>query len=171
MVKLCCPHQAKAYQQCDFEKIVLISNPDGTRVTLGDIAIINDEFTESQSFSLFDNTFSMSMYYAVGDQDVITVSRAGKRYVEEKRKQLPQGFNIDYWADITIYLEQRLAMMLKNLALGALLVFLILTFYLDIKLAFWVMAGLPVCFLGTFIFMPLEFIDISLNMISCLALF
>ena len=159
--------KGQAYQQYDFEKIVLISNPDGTRITLGDIATINDDFTESQRFSLFDNTFSMSvMLYAVGDQDVISVSRAGKRYVEEKRKQLPQGFNIDYWADITIYLEQRLAMMLKNLALGALLVFLILTFYLDIKLAFWVMAGLPVCFLGTFIFMPLEFIDISLNMIS-----
>ena len=39
--------------------------------------------------------------------------------------------------------------MTKNLALGASLVFIILMLFLNFNLAFWVMAGLPVCFLGT----------------------
>lgn len=159
--------KGQAYRQYDFEDVVLIAYPDGTRLTLGDIATINDGFVETQGFAMFDNKFSMSLtIYAVGDQDAITVSRAGKAYVARKQLELPPGVYIDHWADITFYLESRLNMMLKNLAVGALLVFLVLALFLEIKLAFWVMAGLPVCFLGTFIFMPLEYIDISLNMIS-----
>ena len=159
--------KGQAYRQYDFENVALISYADGTRLTLGDIATINDGFEETQGFAMFDNKFSMLItVYAVGDQDAINVARAGKKYVAEKSKTLPPGLSIDYWADITFYLEGRLDMMLKNLALGALLVFIVLALFLDIKLAFWVMAGLPLCFLGTFMLMPLEFIDVSLNMIS-----
>lgn len=159
--------KGQGYQQYDFEKMVLITQPDGTRLTLGDIATINDGFVETTESALFDKKFSMSVrIMAIGDQDVITVARAAKAYVKKKRNDLPPGISIDYWADVTYYLEGRLNMLLKNLALGALLVFIILALFLDIKLAFWVMAGLPVCFLGTFIFMPLEFVDITLNMVS-----
>ncbi len=157
----------QAYKQSDFENVVLISNADGTRLTLGDVATINDGFVEGDGFATFDRKSSMSItVYGVGDQDLITVAKAGKKYVEEKRKTLPPGIYIDHWADVTYYLEGRLDMMLNNLALGGLLVFIILALFLEIKLAFWVMAGLPVCFLGTFMLMPIQYIDISLNMIS-----
>ena len=62
--------------------------------------------------------------------------------------------------------QQLLGMMVKNLGMGALLVFVVLTLFLDIKLAFWVMVGLPLCFLGTFAMMTTPMVDISLNMIS-----
>lgn len=159
--------RGQAYHQMDFEKVVLLSYSDGTRLTLGDIANINDGFEEGEGFALFDGQFSNAVaIYAVGEQDLITVSNAVKRYVEAKRSKLPEGVSIDYWADISYYLEGRLGMMLKNLVLGALLVFLTLGLFLDIKLAFWVMAGLPVCFLGTFALMPTEYISVTLNMIS-----
>lgn len=157
--------KGQAYQQQDFERIVLITYPDGTRLTLGDIASINDGFVEQEGFALFDNTPSMAVtIFAVGDQDILTVSRASKEYMEKKRQSLPPGVHIDHWADITFYLEGRLDMMIKNLAMGGLLVFLVLSLFLNIRLAFWVMAGLPVCFLGTFILMP--YFDVTLNMIS-----
>lgn len=159
--------KGQAYQQQDFEKIVLITNPDGTRLTLGDIATINDGFVETEGFALFDNMPSMAVtIFAVGDQDILTVSRASKKYMEKKRQSLPPGVYIDHWADITFYLEGRLNMMIKNLAMGGLLVFLVLGLFLNIRLAFWVMAGLPVCFLGTFILMPMEYFNVTLNMIS-----
>ncbi len=159
--------QGQAYGQYDFEKIVLLTYPDGTRLTLGDIATIKDGFVESDVFSEFDGRKSFNLSVdAIGNQDAIAVASAAKQYVKKKQAELPPGLHIDYWADTSYYLEGRLDMMLKNIALGALLVFVILSLFLEIKLAFWVMAGLPICFLGTFIFMPLEFIDISLNMIS-----
>lgn len=159
--------KGQAYRQHDFERIPLINYPDGTRLTVGDIATIRDGFEEATGFSLFDGGFSMgATVYAVGDQDLIEVANAAKAYVERKRAELPEGVNIDYWADITHYLEGRLGMMVKNLGMGALLVFVILTLFLDIKLAFWVMVGLPLCFLGTFAMMSTPMIDLSLNMIS-----
>lgn len=55
-------------------------------------------------------------------------------------------------------------MMVKNLAIGALLVFIILGLFMELNIAFWVMLGIPVCFLGAFIVLP--FVGVSLNLIS-----
>ena len=68
------------------------------------------------------------------------------------------------WADVSYYLEGRLDMMIKNLVLGAVLVFLILALFLRLKLAFWVMVGLPIAFMGAFFLLPL--VDVTVNMLS-----
>lgn len=86
--------------------------------------------------------------------------------MEEKNALLPPGVELTIWADSTYYLNGRLGMMVKNLAMGALLVFIILALFLEIKLAFWVMLGIPVCFLGAMALINTPYIDASLNMIS-----
>ena len=58
-------------------------------------------------------------------------------------------------------------MMLGNLAQGALLVFAMLALFLRFKLAFWVMIGLPVCFLGAVMLMPA--FGITINIFSLFA--
>ncbi|MBB5186796.1 multidrug efflux pump subunit AcrB [Zhongshania antarctica] len=157
--------RGQARHQHEFERLVLITHPDGTRLTLGDIATIRDGFVEQDGFSFFDSEASIGLQvFAVGNQDLITVANAAKNYVAQKRGALPDGVSIDTWADITFYLQGRMDMMLKNLGMGALLVFIVLGLFLNVKLAFWVMVGLPICFLGTFAIMPL--IGISLNMLS-----
>lgn len=159
--------KGQAYRQFDFEQVVLMSFSDGSRLTLGDIATIDDGFVEAQGFAIFDKKFSMGItLFAVGNQDMVTVANAAKRFVDNKKAELPPGVYIDYWADVTYYLQGRLDMMLSNLMVGALLVFILLALFLNIKLAFWVMAGLPVCFLGAFALMPLQYIDVTINMIS-----
>ena len=157
----------QAYVQQDFEDIVLKTWPDGTRLLLGDIANIDDGFVDAQGFSLFNGEYSVGVnVYAMGKQDIIKTADAAKAYAELKRAQLPDGVTLDVWADITYYLKGRLGMMLKNLAMGALLVFIILALFLEIKLAFWVMLGIPVCFLGAMAMINTPYIDASLNMIS-----
>ena len=157
--------RGQARSQHEFERVVLITYPDGTRLTLGDIATINDGFVEQDGFSFFDSQNSIGLQvFAVGNQDLIKVATAAKQYVEKKRGNLPEGVNIATWADITFYLEGRMTMMMENLGMGALLVFIVLGMFLNIKLAFWVMVGLPICFLGALVMMP--FAGISLNMLS-----
>ncbi len=159
--------KGQAYRQYEFERVVLLTNIDGTRLTLGDIATINDGFTEVNEFASFNGSNSVGFTIsAVGNQDIIEVSEAVKRYVEKKRLELPEGIYLDHWADTTYYLTTCLNMMLKNLFFGALLVLIILGLFMDVKIAFWVMIGLPICFLGTFILLPMESIDVSLNMVS-----
>jgi multidrug efflux pump subunit AcrB len=157
--------RGQARGQYEFEQVVLISYPDGTRLTLADIATIRDGFVEQDGFAFFDNKNSVGLQIsAVGEQDIIKVANAAKEYVAAKRASLPEGVNLDTWADTTFYLEGRMDMMMKNLAMGALLVFIVLGLFLNLKLAFWVMIGLPICFLGTFAMIPV--VGISLNMLS-----
>ena len=157
--------QGQARRQHEFERLVLRSFPDGTRVTLGDIANINDGFEEVDGFAYFDGKPSLGLQvFSVGSQDLIQVADAVSRYVENKRPTLPEGVQMSQFADISYYLKGRMNMMIDNLGMGALLVFVVLSLFLNIKLAFWVMVGLPICFLGTFALMPI--VDISLNMLS-----
>ena len=157
----------QAYVQRDFEQIILKTWPDGTRLLLGDIASIEDGFVDAKGFSMFNGEYSLGVnVFAMGRQDLIETAETAKAYVAEKQMQLPAGVSLVIWADITYYLEGRLNMMVKNLAVGALLVFVTLTLFLEIKLAFWVMVGIPVCFLGALAFLNTPYVDTSLNMIS-----
>lgn len=157
----------QAYVQQDFESIVLKTWPDGTRLLLGDIANVNDGFVDGEGFSLFDGKYSLGVdLFAMGKQDIVDTAEVAKAYVKEKNAQLPPGVQLSIWADSTYYLNGRLGMMLRNLAVGALLVFIILALFLEIKLAFWVMLGIPVCFLGAMALINTPYIDASLNMIS-----
>jgi multidrug efflux pump subunit AcrB len=157
----------QAYVQQDFENIVLKTWPDGTRLLLGDIATVDDGFIDAAGFAAFNGTYSLGInVFASGKQDIIDTAEAAKAYVAERGNNLPQGVTLDVWNDATYYLEGRLGMMVKNLAMGALLVFIILALFLEIKLAFWVMMGIPVCFLGAMTILNTAYIDASLNMIS-----
>jgi len=163
--------RGQAYVQQDFESIVLKNFPDGTRLTLGDIARVNDSFVENAGFSLFNNRYSVGLsVFAVGSQDVVKTVNEAKAYVEQKNAQLPPGVHLEVWSEMTYYLNQRLLMMLKNLTLGAVLVFIVLALFLEIKLAFWVMLGIPVCFFGALAVFNTPLIDGSLNMISIFGL-
>lgn len=157
----------QAYNAWDFAKIVLISRTDGTRLLLGDIASINDGFVEDNQFALFDGKPAVSIRVrAVGDQNSLQISRSVNDYLDEKRKTMPANLKADTWGDSSFYLADRLWMMMGNMGLGALLVFIVLSLFLRVKLAFWVIVGLPVCFLGTLMFMPASQIDVSINMLS-----
>ena len=157
----------QAYVQQDFEQITLKTWPDGTRLLLGDIATIEDGFVDGKGFSQFNDKYSLGInVFSIGRQDIIETANVTKAYVAKKQTQLADGISLDIWADSTYYLQGRLSMMVKNLAIGALLVFITLTLFLQIKLAFWVMLGIPVCFLGSMILLNTPYIDTSLNMIS-----
>jgi multidrug efflux pump subunit AcrB len=159
--------RGQAYDQKQFEQVVLLSWPDGTRLTLGDIASINDGFVETEGFAVFDDAYTVALTaYAVGDQDIIKVADAVKGYMQRKAATLPEGVHLDYWADTTYYLDQRLSMMLRNLGLGAILVFITLGLFMELRIAFWVMLGLPICFLGALAMLPMPGIDVSINMMS-----
>lgn len=157
----------QAYVQQEFEAIVLRTFPDGTRLLLGDIANVNDGFVDSRGFALFNDQYSLGVeVFAIGSQDIIDTAEATKAYVEKKQALLPEDVTLTVWADSTYYLQGRLGMMVRNLAMGALLVFIILALFLEIKLAFWVMLGIPVCFLGAMALINTPYIHASLNMIS-----
>ncbi|HET8817851.1 MAG TPA: efflux RND transporter permease subunit [Pseudidiomarina sp.] len=157
----------QAYVGGEFEKIVLINNPDGTRLTLADIATVKDGFVENRRFTKFDgDNATFVRVDSVGDQNDLATAAAVKSYVERKQKELPPDIKLAHWGDSSYYLQGRLDLMIDNLIFGGILVFVMLSLFLQLRLAFWVMIGIPLCFLGTIAMMPLPMIDISINMIS-----
>ncbi|MCX2979257.1 efflux RND transporter permease subunit [Halieaceae bacterium IMCC14734] len=159
--------QGQAYEQGDFETIVLKTFPDGTRLTLGEIANINDGFTDTTGFAVFNGKYSIGLpIMAMGEHDILKAATAAHEYVERKNARLPEGVQLTIWQDSSYYLNQRLGMMMKNLGMGAIVVFLVLALFLDIKLAFWVMVGIPICFLGSIALFGSPLIGGTLNIIS-----
>ena len=157
--------KGQAYVGRDFEDIVVRTNDDGSRLLLSEISNIEDAFADVGRFSEYNGKPAITIQVlSVGTQSELDISAVVRDWVEKEQASLPEGANVAAWADITYYLQGRLDMMLKNLVFGAVLVFLSLALFLRLKLAFWVMVGLPVAFLGTFFMMPT--LDVSLNLIS-----
>ncbi len=157
--------KGQAYTGKDFEDIVIRTNPDGTRLRLKDVATIKDGFVEGEWFSEYNNQPAITIQVmSVGSQSDLEISATVQEWVQQKQASLPADLQIAAWADVSYYLKDRLDLMLENMVMGAALVFLILTLFLRLKLAFWVMVGLPIAFLGTFFLMPV--VDVSVNMLS-----
>ena len=148
----------------------VITLEDGSKVLLGEIATIIDGFQEGLQYSKFNGKNSVTFFIGAADNQSITdVAKVVNKYVETKAEALPGGVELETWVDMTYYLEGRLNMMLENMESGAVLVFIMLALFLRVRLAFWVMMGLPVCFLGTLLLMPMEFINVTINVISLFA--
>ena len=162
--------KGQAYTGAQFEDIVLLTQPDGTRVRLGDIATIRDGFVEVEIYSFFNGERSFGIDVK-GDRtsNEIAISEAAHRFIEERQATLPEGVELTAWSDRTYYLKGRLNLMLKNMALGALLVLGILGIFLHMKIAAWVVVGLPVAFLGALAMLPVPYVDVSINIMSLFA--
>jgi len=161
----------QAYTGEEYAQLVLRTHSDGTRLVLGDIAQVKDGFVEQAGFALFNGEPTSSiMVKSTGDQNDLDIAAEIKTYVEQKNQSLPQGAHLTVWGDSSYYLNARLDMMITNLLIGSLLVFIVLTLFLRIRIAFWVMLGIPISFFGAFILMPLmgEW-SVSINLISLFA--
>ncbi|ALS97134.1 efflux RND transporter permease subunit [Lacimicrobium alkaliphilum] len=156
------------YNGEEFRQIPIKIGPSGARVLLQDVATIEDGFTEGERYFKYSGINAIFMaVQATKDQNMIPVADSVKSFIEHRNKTLPPGVEMKVLVDMTYYLNARLDMMLKNLFQGSILVALMLTLFLRFRLAFWVMVGLPVCFLGAVMMMPV--FGISINILSLFA--
>lgn len=156
------------YSGEEFRKIPVKIGEYGAKVLLQDIAVIKDQFTEGERYFKFNgqNAVYLSVK-ATQEQNMIPVAESVKAFMEQKNNQLPPSIRLEPLMDMTYYLNARLDMMKANLFQGAILVAIMLSLFLRFKLALWVMLGLPVCFLGAMMMMPV--FGISINIISLFA--
>ena len=153
------------YTGQELERMIILSTPEGTRVLLKDIASIKDSFKDIYSASLLDGVQAKVLrVYKTGNQDLIEIADDVKKYVKNKQSSLPGNLNMVNWGDVSRLVKGRLSLMEKNGYMGLILVFITLALFLELRLAFFAALGIPVSFLGSFIFM--HFADQSINMIS-----
>ncbi|MDX8410402.1 MAG: efflux RND transporter permease subunit [Mariprofundaceae bacterium] len=157
--------KGQAYVADDFARIVALSRPDGTRLTLGDIATIRDGFEEEPLHSGFNGRpATLINVYRIGDQSALEIGQAVRDYVAEKQALMPPGVTIDYWRDRSRIVKLRLNTLLNSAWQGGLLIFLILALFLRLSVALWVCVGIPLSFMGALALMPE--LGVTLNIIS-----
>ncbi|MBW2269423.1 MAG: efflux RND transporter permease subunit [Deltaproteobacteria bacterium] len=159
--------KSQAYWGPEFERILVLADPSGTRVTLADVATVRDTFEDTDQASIFDGAPAVLIrVFRVGDQDAVELAASVRDYIENQVR-LPQGLTLTVWQDSTDMLRSRLNLMLKNGRNGFLLVVLVLALFLQLRLAFWVSIGIPIALLGTLFLFPM--IDFSIDVISLFA--
>jgi len=157
----------QAYTGEEFERIVLRSQADGSRLYLSDVATVIDGFEERLGYARFDGKRSVGVEVnSVDNQNALAIAETVKAYIERKQEELPDTVTVEYWGELTQFLSDRLNLMLTNMVQGAILVFLVLALFLQLKVAFWVMLGLPICFLAALMVMPMAPVGLSINMIT-----
>lgn len=160
--------KGQAYRGNEFERLVLLSRADGTRLTLGDVARVDDGFAETDQSARFDGKPAvMIQVFRVGDQHALEVAAAVKEYIAGARVHLPSGVTLTVWDDDSEHLRSRMQTLLRNGRDGFLLVLLVLALFLRFGLAFWIIVGVPVSFVGALWAMPT--LGVSINIISLFA--
>jgi multidrug efflux pump subunit AcrB len=151
-----------------YAALPMISLEDGSRVLLEDIATVKEGFEETDNWASFNGERAVIIeVYRVGDQTPTQVAAAGKAVVNRINESLPDGVRLAVLRDLSKVFAQRADLLLRNAYIGLGLVFFFLALFLEIRLAFWVSLGIPISFLGSFLFLaPTTF---SINIISMFA--
>jgi multidrug efflux pump subunit AcrB len=160
--------KGQKYYGPEFEEIIVLTRNDGTTVRLSDIATVRDDFEDVDLYAKFDGErAALIQVTRIGEQDALDIEKAVKQYVNRKKSSLPEGVSLGLWEDDTEVLKARVSLLTRNAYIGLVLVFLILTLFLNFRLAFWTTMGIPISFLGAFYLIP--HFDVSVNMISLFA--
>ncbi len=160
--------KGRRYYAADYRDVAVITQPDGSKVTLGQIAELIDGFEDVDLMARFQGKpAAIIQIYRVADQNALEVAHAVKEYVARIKDGLPAGVDVGFFQDMSKILRGRIKLLMKNLTLGLVLVSVLLGIFLDLRLAFWVTVGIPVSFLTGLWLMP-QF-DVSINMVSLFA--
>ncbi len=129
--------------------IVVLARPDGEIITLDRLADITDGFVEDPTFATINGKPSVLLIvYKTKEEDALAISRAVTGHIEEMKAQMPRGVSFGILYDNTEMLRDLINLLVKNGAIGLLLVFFLLWAFLNTRLSVWVGMGIPVSISG-----------------------
>ena len=141
--------KGQVYWGEEYERLVLLSRPDGSLVYLSDVARVVDGFEDTDQSLRFDGQPAAIIRVSrIGSEDILAITGAVMAYLDTSAQALPEGVKLTVWNDNSRLLEDRLATLLDSARQGFLMVLLLLALFLRPVLAFWVSVGVPVAFMG-----------------------
>lgn len=151
------------------ERLVVVSDPAGGELTLGDIATIAQvgEWKEEKIRFNGDRAVVLEVSKTLRD-DSLRVMEALKAVVADEQRRFGDGVRLTVTQDMTSIVRDRLQMLVENGVLGLVLVTVVMSLFFRPRLAFWAILGLPAAFMGAFFAMAVT--GLSLNMITLVAL-
>jgi multidrug efflux pump subunit AcrB len=154
----------RSYEASGLSNLVVRSNPNGKIIRLREVADVRDRFSETPNASYYNGDLSVNIAISnTNDEDLISSADKIKEYIEDFNLN-SDNVQLSVLSDASITLNQRTKLLAENAAIGMFLVLVFLSIFLNTRLAFWVAAGLPISFLGMFIFA--SFFNVTINVLS-----
>ncbi|WP_409523616.1 efflux RND transporter permease subunit [Nitrincola sp. MINF-07-Sa-05] len=150
----------------DFMELPLFTSSEGHVIRLADVAEVLDQPEDQDLVVTFNDSPAIGFEIMMGPQDnLLKIDEAVRQVVAESDDILSELIKVDIWANQSEFASDRLSLLQSNAIEGLILVFLILTLFINIKVALWVAVGIPVSLAGAVAVMDLYF-DFSLNDIT-----
>ncbi|MBT8066918.1 MAG: efflux RND transporter permease subunit [Gammaproteobacteria bacterium] len=150
-----------------FESVIVRTLPDGSVVTLADVAEVRDGFVREQLVNLYNGRPAVFVDVKRAEaEDVIKVKESVDALLADYTP--PPGVELVEFRDETTLLRERVSLLLRNGLFGFALVFTFLVLMLDLKLAVWVSTGIATAFMGGFLLFGA--LGVTITMISLFGL-
>lgn len=144
--------------------IVIKANEDGSIVRLDDIARVRRQFADVTNKIELNGQQAVELQIQNTDsEDILSTAENIKNYIREFNED-HNHLELSVINDRSDLLRQRKELLIENGIIGIILVLLLLSMFLNIRVAFWVAAGLPVSFFGMFILA--NYFGATINVIS-----
>ena len=154
----------KKYYAEDLQNILIKAMPDGRSIVLKDIATVRDKWSDDPNLTEMNGNPSVEINVQnTNQEDLIETADYVKEYIKEFNLK-NDVIKAEIISDQSITLVQRKELLLENGAVGVFLVLILLSLFLNIRLAFWVALGIPVSFAGMFILA--SYFGVSINVLS-----
>lgn len=149
--------------------ITLRSNADGSKLLVGDVAVVRAEgIDRGRSFFVGENP-AMSVRIDRSDRgDAIGIQEQVEKVAAELQASLPSSVTVELIRTRAAAISGRLDLLVDNGLMGLGLVVALLFLFLNARTAFWVAAGIPVAMGAAIAFMYLG--GLTINMISLFGL-
>jgi hydrophobe/amphiphile efflux-1 (HAE1) family protein len=149
---------------------VIVKNPEGKVIRLGDIATVIDTIAERRSLARFNNREAVTLEVRrQSGSNTVEVAHAVEDRLDEIKKLLPSGVTATVAMDNSIFIEDSLHdVQITILFAGALAILAIYLFLANIPSTIITAIALPTSIIATFTAM--RFLGFTLNMMSLMAL-
>ncbi len=149
--------------------IVLRSNADGSKLRVGDLALITQEGVDRERSYFVGEESAISIRVDRSDKgDAIAVQGVVQKVADQLEATLPPGVSVELIRTRAEAISGRLNILIDNGLVGLGLVICLLFLFLNARTAFWVAAGIPVAMMAT---MALMYVGgLTINMVSLFGL-
>jgi len=153
----------------DIEKVVVRANESAAPIRVKDLARVFYQLEKPELLVRTDGGNSLNLtVLKKAKADAIDVVDALKVTLDQLKPSLDPRLKIEYVNDFSTFIRRRINVLSGNLLLGLILVLLLLSLFLQKRIALLVSIGIPFSFLAT-MFAFYSF-DYSINLVSLLGL-
>ena len=124
---------------------------DGRKIHLRDIARVREGFDDDSVEARRNGLRAVELHIQRSvNSDALRLARISEAFLDEVTPSLPANLKVERYDDATSLLQDRIDLLIRNGASGLVIVILILMVFLRVRVAFWVMDGIPASLLATF---------------------